>query len=50
MTRYRHLLQQVRNLGRYPTDEEAEQVLDAVLTLLGSRCEFLLLRRGLSGL
>ncbi|GJF30393.1 hypothetical protein KNE206_30930 [Kitasatospora sp. NE20-6] len=37
MTRYRHLLQQVRNLGRYPTDEEAERVLDAVLALLGSQ-------------
>ncbi|MFD8596026.1 DUF2267 domain-containing protein [Kitasatospora sp. NPDC059646] len=37
MTRYRHLLQQVRTLGRYPTDEEAERVLDAVLALLGSQ-------------
>ncbi|MFI2608936.1 DUF2267 domain-containing protein [Kitasatospora sp. NPDC018619] len=37
MTRYRQLLQQVRNLGRYPTDEEAERVLDAVLALLGSQ-------------
>ncbi|MFJ2811815.1 DUF2267 domain-containing protein [Kitasatospora sp. NPDC087271] len=37
MTRYRHLLQQVRNLGRYPTDEEAERALDAVLALLGSQ-------------
>ncbi|MFF2121270.1 DUF2267 domain-containing protein [Kitasatospora sp. NPDC058184] len=37
MTRYRHLLQQVRDLGRYPTDEEAERALDAVLTLLGSQ-------------
>ncbi|WP_404867366.1 DUF2267 domain-containing protein [Kitasatospora griseola] len=37
MTRYRHLLQQVRNLGRYPTDEEAERVLTAVLALLGSQ-------------
>ncbi|KDN87974.1 DUF2267 domain-containing protein [Kitasatospora cheerisanensis] len=45
MTRYRHLLQQIRSLGRYSSDEEAERVLDAVLTLLGSqltgdeRCE-----------
>ncbi|MFF8775514.1 DUF2267 domain-containing protein [Kitasatospora sp. NPDC015120] len=37
MTRYRHLLQQVRTLGRYPTDEEAERVLTAVLALLGSQ-------------
>ncbi|MGW4895702.1 DUF2267 domain-containing protein [Kitasatospora sp. NPDC004240] len=37
MTRYHHLLRQVRNLGRYPTDEEAERVLDAVLTVLGSQ-------------
>ncbi|MFD7987730.1 DUF2267 domain-containing protein [Kitasatospora indigofera] len=37
MTRYRHLLQQVRNLGRYPTDEEAGRVLDAVVALLGSQ-------------
>ncbi|WP_033821063.1 DUF2267 domain-containing protein [Kitasatospora sp. MBT63] len=37
MTRYRHLLQQVRNLGRYTNDEEAERVLDAVLALLGSQ-------------
>ncbi|MFF2950343.1 DUF2267 domain-containing protein [Kitasatospora sp. NPDC057965] len=37
MTRYRHLLQQVRNLGRYTTNEEAERVLDAVLALLGSQ-------------
>ncbi|MGW1176124.1 DUF2267 domain-containing protein [Kitasatospora sp. NPDC002543] len=37
MTRYRHLLQQVRSLGRYTTDEEAERVLDAVLALLGSQ-------------
>ncbi|MFD9124723.1 DUF2267 domain-containing protein [Kitasatospora sp. NPDC059571] len=37
MTRYRHLLQQVRNLGRYPTDEEAERVLTAVLAVLGSQ-------------
>ncbi|MFF2815298.1 DUF2267 domain-containing protein [Kitasatospora cineracea] len=33
-TRYRHLLRQVRHLGRYPTDAEAERVLDAVLALL----------------
>ncbi|MFJ7280983.1 DUF2267 domain-containing protein [Kitasatospora sp. NPDC098663] len=37
MTRYRLLLQQVRNLGRYTCDEEAERVLDAVLALLGSQ-------------
>ncbi|WP_030394349.1 MULTISPECIES: DUF2267 domain-containing protein [Kitasatospora] len=37
MTPYRHLLQQVRNLGRYPTDEEAERALDAVLAVLGSQ-------------
>ncbi|MFE2107129.1 DUF2267 domain-containing protein [Kitasatospora sp. NPDC059463] len=37
MTRYRHLLRQVRNLGRYPADEEAERVLTAVLALLGSQ-------------
>ncbi|MER6398848.1 DUF2267 domain-containing protein [Kitasatospora sp. NPDC059973] len=37
MTRHRHLIQQVRALGRYPTDEEAERVLTAVLTVLGSQ-------------
>ncbi|MFJ9448452.1 DUF2267 domain-containing protein [Kitasatospora sp. NPDC101235] len=37
MTRYRRLLQQVRTSGRYPSDEEAERVLDAVLALLGSQ-------------
>ncbi|MFI1524364.1 DUF2267 domain-containing protein [Kitasatospora cineracea] len=37
MTRYRHLLQQVRALGHYTTDEEAERVLDAVVSLLGSQ-------------
>ncbi|WP_033355505.1 DUF2267 domain-containing protein [Kitasatospora aureofaciens] len=45
MTRHRHLIQQVRMLGRYPSDEEAERVLDTVLAVLGSqltgeeRCE-----------
>ncbi|MER6398585.1 DUF2267 domain-containing protein [Kitasatospora sp. NPDC001603] len=45
MTRHRRLIQQVRTLGRYPSDEEAERVLDAVLAVLGSqlggdeRCE-----------
>ncbi|MFD0279607.1 DUF2267 domain-containing protein [Kitasatospora sp. NPDC127111] len=45
MTRHRRLIQQVRTLGRYPSDEEAERVLDTVLTVLGSqltgeeRCE-----------
>ncbi|CAM5662078.1 DUF2267 domain-containing protein [Kitasatospora aureofaciens] len=45
MTRHRRLIQQVRTLGRYPGEEEAERVLDAVLALLGSqltgdeRCE-----------
>ncbi|WP_030272214.1 DUF2267 domain-containing protein [Streptomyces sp. NRRL B-24484] len=37
MTRYRHLLQQVRSLGRYTTEEEAERVLDVVLAVLGSQ-------------
>ncbi|AUY53723.1 DUF2267 domain-containing protein [Streptomyces sp. CB01881] len=37
MTRYRRLLQQVRNLGRYRSDEEAERVLHAVLSVLGSQ-------------
>lgn len=37
MTRYRLLLQQVRTLGRYTCDEEAERVLHAVLTALGSQ-------------
>ncbi|MET8543288.1 DUF2267 domain-containing protein [Kitasatospora sp. NPDC004799] len=37
MTRHRRLIQQVRVLGRYPSDEEAERVLDAVLALLGSQ-------------
>ncbi|MFB7676559.1 DUF2267 domain-containing protein [Kitasatospora purpeofusca] len=37
MTRYRHLLQQVRNLGRYTTDEQAERALTAVLAVLGSQ-------------
>ncbi|MGW2378457.1 DUF2267 domain-containing protein [Kitasatospora sp. NPDC001683] len=45
MTRHRRLIQQVRMLGRYPSDEEAERVLDTVLAVLGSqlageeRCE-----------
>ncbi|MER6298954.1 DUF2267 domain-containing protein [Kitasatospora sp. NPDC001539] len=45
MTRHRRLLQQVRTNGRYPTDEEADRVLTAVLTQLGAqltgeeRCE-----------
>ncbi|MBP0450673.1 DUF2267 domain-containing protein [Kitasatospora sp. RG8] len=37
MTRYRLLLQQVRTLGRYNCDEEAERVLHAVLAVLGSQ-------------
>ncbi|GAA2279649.1 hypothetical protein GCM10010430_77070 [Kitasatospora cystarginea] len=37
MTCYRRLLQQIRTGGRYPSDEEAERVLDAVLALLGSQ-------------
>ncbi|GAA2974163.1 MULTISPECIES: DUF2267 domain-containing protein [unclassified Kitasatospora] len=37
MTRYRLLLQQVRTLGRYTSDEEAERVLHAVLAVLGSQ-------------
>ncbi|WP_354644761.1 DUF2267 domain-containing protein [Kitasatospora camelliae] len=37
MTRYRRLLQQVRTGGRYPSHEEAERVLTAVLALLGSQ-------------
>ncbi|MEU9079556.1 DUF2267 domain-containing protein [Kitasatospora sp. NPDC048538] len=37
MTRYRLLLQHVRTLGRYTTDEEAERVLHAVLAALGSQ-------------
>ncbi|GAA4989667.1 DUF2267 domain-containing protein [Kitasatospora paranensis] len=37
MTRHRRLLQQVRTLGRYTTDDEAERVLDAVLAVLGSQ-------------
>ncbi|BFV58350.1 hypothetical protein KCMC57_up34540 [Kitasatospora sp. CMC57] len=30
-----HLVQQVRDFGRYDTDQEAERVLEAVLTALG---------------
>ncbi|MFJ1707396.1 DUF2267 domain-containing protein [Kitasatospora sp. NPDC088346] len=37
MTQYRLLLQQVRTLGRYTDDEEAERVLHAVLAALGSQ-------------
>ncbi|MFB7908354.1 DUF2267 domain-containing protein [Kitasatospora sp. NPDC056076] len=37
MTRYHRLLQQVRTDGRYPSDAEAERVLTAVLTVLGSQ-------------
>ncbi|MFB7616889.1 DUF2267 domain-containing protein [Kitasatospora sp. NPDC056181] len=37
MTRYRHLLRQVRTLGRYPSDAEAERALHAVLAVLGSQ-------------
>ncbi|MFJ9611476.1 DUF2267 domain-containing protein [Kitasatospora sp. NPDC101176] len=37
MTRYRHLIQQVRTLGRYAGDEEAERVLTAVMGVLGSQ-------------
>ncbi|MEU9131908.1 DUF2267 domain-containing protein [Kitasatospora sp. NPDC048540] len=37
MTRYRQLLEQVRTLGRYTCDEEAERVLHAVLAVLGSQ-------------
>ncbi|MFD4395527.1 DUF2267 domain-containing protein [Kitasatospora sp. NPDC058478] len=37
MTRYRLLLQQVRTLGRYTCDEEAERVLTVVLAALGSQ-------------
>ncbi|MEU9041054.1 MULTISPECIES: DUF2267 domain-containing protein [unclassified Kitasatospora] len=34
---WHHLVQQVRDLGRYDTDQKAERVLDAVLTVLGSQ-------------
>ncbi|MFJ9461633.1 DUF2267 domain-containing protein [Kitasatospora sp. NPDC101447] len=37
MTRHRRLLRQVRTLGRYTTDEEAERALHAVLAVLGSQ-------------
>ncbi|MEV4557871.1 DUF2267 domain-containing protein [Kitasatospora sp. NPDC049285] len=37
MTRYRLFLQQVRTLGRYTTDQEAERVLTAVLAVLGGQ-------------
>ncbi|MEU2631040.1 DUF2267 domain-containing protein [Kitasatospora sp. NPDC007106] len=37
MTRHRLLLQQVRTLGRYSDDEEAQRVLDTVLAVLGSQ-------------
>ncbi|MFG2825426.1 DUF2267 domain-containing protein [Kitasatospora sp. NPDC048365] len=37
MTRHRRLLQQVRTLGRYPSEDEAGRVLDTVLALLGSQ-------------
>ncbi|SOB81366.1 DUF2267 domain-containing protein [Streptomyces sp. 1331.2] len=37
MTRHRRPIQQVRTLGRYPSEEEAERVLDAVLAVLGSQ-------------
>jgi uncharacterized protein (DUF2267 family) len=32
-----HLVQQVREFGRYPTDQEAEDVLRAVLAALGTQ-------------
>ena len=34
---WHHLVQQVRDLGRYDSDREAEHVLDAVLGILGSQ-------------
>ncbi|GAA1502099.1 hypothetical protein GCM10009760_64860 [Kitasatospora kazusensis] len=34
---WHHLLQQVRDLGRYATDHEAERVLHAVLAALGGQ-------------
>lgn len=37
MTRHHRLIQQVRTLGRYPGDDEAERVLNAVVALLGSQ-------------
>ncbi|MFJ9444969.1 DUF2267 domain-containing protein [Kitasatospora sp. NPDC101235] len=37
MTRHRRLIQQLRTLGRYTSDEQAERVLDTVLGLLGSQ-------------
>ncbi|MFI6847744.1 DUF2267 domain-containing protein [Kitasatospora sp. NBC_00085] len=37
MSRHRLLLQQIRALGRYTSDEEAERVLAVVLTVLGSQ-------------
>ncbi|MFF4381467.1 DUF2267 domain-containing protein [Kitasatospora sp. NPDC001547] len=37
MTRYRRLIQQLRVLGRYADDGEAERVLDTVLGILGSQ-------------
>jgi uncharacterized protein (DUF2267 family) len=37
MTPHRRLLQQVRHLGRYTSDAEAERVLHTVLAALGSQ-------------
>ena len=37
MTRHRHLLRQVRHLGLYTSDKEAERVLHTVLAVLGSQ-------------
>ncbi|MBD0692086.1 DUF2267 domain-containing protein [Streptomyces sp. CBMA123] len=37
MTRHRRLIQRLRTLGRYPSDEQAEHVLDTVLGILGSQ-------------
>lgn len=34
---WHHLLKQVRDLGRYDTDQEAERVLHAVLAALGGQ-------------
>ncbi|MGW2401104.1 DUF2267 domain-containing protein [Kitasatospora sp. NPDC001664] len=37
MNRHRHLIEQIRANGRYPTSQEAESVLAAVLSVLGGQ-------------
>ncbi|MFB9371554.1 DUF2267 domain-containing protein [Kitasatospora sp. NPDC001664] len=37
MTRHRRLIQRIRVTGRYPSDQEAESALAAVLSVLGGQ-------------